>query len=51
MRVVLMNGHVKYIVFMGIRLRKKGHNHKYYKDALEKEIEWWDKQIRQLPLT
>ena len=28
----------------GYSLTEKGHNHKYYKDALEKEIEWWNKQ-------
>ena len=28
----------------GYALTKKGYEHKYYKDALEKEIEWWNKQ-------
>ena len=28
----------------GYALTEKGYEHKYYKDALEKEIEWWNKQ-------
>ena len=31
----------------GYALTKKGYDHKYYKDALKKEVEWWEKRMHE----